>query len=50
MIVEIKDLQKSTFKVAGNPIKINRFKDFETRKKPPKLDENRTKILREFKI
>ena len=50
MIVEIKDLQKSTFKVAGNPIKINRFKDFETRKKPPKLDENRTEILREFKI
>ena len=37
-------------KVAGNPIKISNFKDKIYRKAPPSLDQDRKKILRDFKI
>ena len=37
-------------KVAGNPIKISNFKDKIYGKAPQSLDQDRKKILRDFKI
>ncbi len=50
MIVNVKDKKNNLFKVAGNPIKINNFKDPSSRAQSPELDEDRKKILKEFKI
>ena len=50
MIVNVKSTKNRLFKVAGNPIKISNFKDPSSRSKPPELDEDRIKILKEFKV
>ena len=50
MVVDVILKDKVKLKVAGNPIKISNFKDKTYRKAPPYLDQNRKKILKDFKI
>jgi CoA:oxalate CoA-transferase len=50
MIVNIEDEKLNNFSVAGNPIKMSLHEDRKTRKKVPKLDEHREKLLKEFKV
>jgi len=50
MIVNIEDENFINFYVAGNPIKMSLHNDPKSRQKVPKLDEHRTKLLKEFNI
>ena len=50
MVVDVIFKNNIKMKVAGNPIKISNFKDKIYRKAPPSLDQDRKKILRDFKI
>mgnify|MGYP001603388532 CR=1 FL=1 len=50
MIVKIDDDNYKNFFVAGNPIKMSLHNDLKSRRKVPKLDEHRSKILKEFNI
>ncbi len=50
MIVDVIFKDNTKIKVAGNPIKISNFKDKLYRKPPPSLDQDRKKVLRDFKI
>ena len=50
MIVDVKFKNNAKIKVAGNPIKISNFKDKTFRRAAPSLDQDRKKILRDFRI
>ena len=50
MIVNIDDENFNNFYVAGNPIKMSLHNDPKSRQKVPKLDEHRSKLLKEFNI
>ena len=50
MIVNIEDDNFNNFYVAGNPIKMSLHNDPKSRQKVPKLDEHRSKLLKEFNI
>ena len=50
MIVDVVLKNNVKIKVAGNPIKISNFKDKKYRTAAPSLDQDRKKILRDFKI
>ena len=50
MVVDVFLKDKVKIKVAGNPIKLSNFKDKKYRKAPPSLDQDRKKILSDFKI
>ncbi len=50
MIVKIKKNKKTQLEVSGNPIKISGVKESSFKKDAPKLDSDRNKILKEFKI
>ena len=50
MIVNIEDEKLNNFSVAGNPIKMSLHEDRKTRKKVPKLDEHREKLLKLLKV
>jgi len=50
MIVSIEDENFNNFYVAGNPIKMSLHNDPKSRQKVPKLDEHRSKLLKEFNI
>ena len=50
MIVDLKDKNFQGFKVAGNPIKMSLHNDPDYRGKVPSLDENRSLLIKEFKL
>ena len=50
MIVKVKKDNVTKLKVAGNPIKISGFKDSIYRNDAPKINADRKKILKDFKI
>ncbi|MBF96499.1 MAG: Acetyl-CoA:oxalate CoA-transferase [Alphaproteobacteria bacterium MarineAlpha9_Bin4] len=50
MIVDVKFNKNTKIKVSGNPIKFSNFKDARYRKPAPSLDQDRKKILNDFKI
>ncbi len=50
MIVGIKGKKYKNMKIAGNPIKLSKFKDPSHREAVPELNENKSSILKEFNI
>ena len=50
MVVDVNFNNKTKIKVAGNPIKFSNYKEKSYRKAPPMLDQDRKKILKDFKI
>ena len=50
MLVDVNLNEKNKIQLAGNPIKISGFVDSKVRKRPPKLNQNKKAILKEFKI
>ena len=50
MIVTVKAKKNTCFKISGNPIKINGLKEKKYRGKAPLLNEDKEKLLKEFKI
>jgi len=50
MIVSSYHKKIGKFKMAGNPIKFSNYKDSKTRGQTPDLDQDRAKLLKEFKI
>ena len=50
MLVNVKLENKKKLRIAGNPIKISGFSDSVVRKNAPSINENKSAILKEFKI
>jgi len=50
MVVTADDPESGTLTMAGNPIKLSAFVDPETRRPAPKLDADRTAILKDFGV
>ena len=50
MIVDVNLSKRKKIKIAGNPIKFSNFNDDSYRKAAPSLDQDRNKILKDFRI
>ncbi len=50
MIISVKGRKNTNFKISGNPIKMNGLKDKKVRGAAPELNQDKKKLLQEFKI